>query len=187
MRVRQAANHDIRARNQAVQLVQRVRFIEIRRYSRHRCALDTEHSRAEGFQPMSHIRADIAHAEHKCGFAGNRLRMSAFLPDMRLFVAPVPPKRAVQRHQTADRILRDDRAERTGRIRQHHVLRQVFHARVLVRARPGELEYAQFFGLRQFVLARLAEDDFRCVKLLCGRMLVVLHERERALCAKLGI
>ena len=125
-----------------------MRFVEVCRYGRNRCALHTKHSCAEDFQSSGHIRADVAHAEYKCGLAGNRLRMVVFLPDMRLFIAPVPSKRAVQRHQTANRVLRDDRAERTGRIRQHHALRQVFHARVLVRARPGQLQQTQVFGLR---------------------------------------
>ena len=103
--------------------------------------------------------------------------MVAFLPDMRLFIAPVPSKRAVQRHQTANRVLRDDRAERTGCIRQYHAPRQIFHARVLVRARPGQLQQTQVFGLRQLGFTRFAENNRSRAKLLCGRVFAVLRER----------
>ena len=164
-----------------------MRFVEVCRYSRNRCTLHAEHSCAEDFQSAGHIRADVAHAEYKCGLAGNRLRMVVFLPDMRLFIAPVPSKRAVQRHQTANRVLRDDRAERTGRVRQHRALRQVFHARVLVRARPGQLQQTQVFGLRQLGFTRFAENNRSRAKLLRGRVFAVLRERERALRAESGI
>ena len=157
-----------------------MRFVEVCRYSRNRCALHAKHSCAEDFQSAGHIRADVTHAEYQCGLAGNRLRMVVFLPDIRLFIAPVPSKRAVQRYQTANRVLRDDRAERTGRIRQHHALRQVFYARVLVRAR-------QVFGLRQLGFTRFAENNRSRAKLLCGRVFAVLRERERALRAESGI
>lgn len=66
-------------------------------------------------------------------------------------------------------------------------VRQVFHARVLVRARPGQLQQTQVFGLRQLGFTRLAENNRSRAKLLCGRVFAVLRERERALRAESGI
>ena len=151
-----------------------MRLLEVFRYSRNRCALHAEHSCAEDFQSAGHIRADVAHAEYKRGLAGNRLRMVVFLPDMRLFIAPVSSKTSrYSATKTANRVLRDDRAERTGCIRQHHAPRQISMRVYLSAPAQVQLQQTQVFGLRQLGFTRFAENNRSRAKLLCGRVFAV--------------
>ena len=114
----------------------------------------------------------------KCG-RRNHLRMVVFLPDIACLLLQYRPTQAVQRHQTANRVLRDDRAERTGRIRQRYALRRLPCARAFVRARPSA-------GRRRFLVCAswaslAAEKNNRSREAALRSGVRILRERKRAL------
>ena len=55
----------------------------------------------------------------------------------------------------------------------HGILSVSYTHLVLVRARPGQLQQTQVFGLRQLGFTRFAENNRSRAKLLCGRVFAV--------------
>lgn len=171
-RIRQAADDDVRLRQQLVELRDAAHLVKIRQRLPCRAAHADVH-RAEATQALCDIAAEVARAEDEHGAAVERALRADRPPYRLLLLLAVGREVAVHREDAAENVLRDRAAERARSVGQRDALRKACPARVNIRACPCHLHPPQLFRLLHEGERRLADADLRVAERSC-----VLVERD---------